>query len=127
MARKAGYIKNDDRKEVIVVVDKELTKAETVIVKNLINIGYEVIQAKYEDVYPAEKIFTKENIEAFLATKDKEVIKKFDDEKNAPAFNKDGSPKLNKKGEQRVRGFVGALRWFRAEYEEEFKTFIEKK
>ena len=129
MPRKEAVIVNHEKKEIKIVMDIEMSKKDLVKVKNCEALGYTVISTDSKTVYTSkEKIFTEENIKAFLKTKGKEAEKMFDEEKARIAIDKKtDTPKLNKKGEPKTRGFVGALKWFRAKYEDEFREFIKEK
>lgn len=105
MARSPKY-EIDNKKKVVKADIAKLNEKEIKKVKNYIALGYSL-----EEVEPV-KIFTKENILAFI--KDNKIdfdLKALMNEKNE---------KGNKKG------FVYALKVFRNQYEEEFKKYMAK-
>lgn len=127
MARKT-YCIIDDAQQTITFVPARITKAEAAEVKGLIAIGYKAIRVAAEELYPSKAIFTKENVLAFLKEKGKEAEAAFNAEAEAIAIDKDTkAAKTHKNGKPRKKGYVGALKKFRAEYEEEFLKWLEAK
>lgn len=119
MARKEYCIINDDKQTVTFVADKISTK-EAAVVKGLIAIGYAAIRVEAEELYPSEETYKKEKVLAFLEKKGEEAKAKFEAIMQEPAKDKDGRIKVCKNGKPRKKGYVGALRWFKDEYKEEY-------
>ena len=128
MATKKSYCIIDDTKQTITFVADKLTKKEQETVKGLIGIGYTVIRKTAEEMYPATKLYTKENVEKFLKTKDKEIQSKFKAIQEEPAIDKEtGAVKTYKKGKPRKKGYVAAVKWFKETYIDEFIVFMNEK
>lgn len=126
MAKK-NYCIIDDKKQIITFVADKLTKKEQETIKNLIAIGYKTNRTTAEDLYPENKVYTKENVAKFLKTKGTNVEKKFKAIQDEFAIDKTtGSIKTYKNGKPRKKGYIAALKWFQEEYKEEFLKFIEK-
>ena len=124
MAKKT-YCIIDNTKQTITFVADKLTKKEQETIKGLIAIGYTPNRTTAEELYPSENKFSKENVEKFLKEKGKEAEAAFKAEAEAVAVDKKtGAVKTYKNGKPRKKGYVGALKKFRAEYEEEFLKFI---
>lgn len=124
MAKK-NYCIIDDTKQTITFVADKLTKKEQETIKGLIAIGYKVNRTTAEELYPSKNIYSKENVYKFLKSKGKEAEEAFKAEAEAVAIDKEtGAAKTYKNGKPRKKGYVGALKKFRAEYEEEFLKFI---
>lgn len=124
MARKS-YLQVVDSEQVVKFVADKLTKAEAAEVKGLIAIGYKPVRTTAEAMYPKEKRFGKEQVEAYLKELGADELKKFKDMQNEIAVDKNGAAKTTKNGKPRKKGYVGALKKFRAEYEEEFLKWLE--
>ena len=128
MATKKSYCIIDDTKQTITFVADKLTKKEQETIKGLIGIGYKVNRTTAEEMYPATKLYTKENVEKFLKTKDKEVQSKFKAIQEEPATDKEtGAIKTYKNGKPRKKGYVAAVKWFKETYKEEFIDFMKEK
>lgn len=124
MAKK-NYCIIDDTKQTITFVADKLTKKEQETIKGLIAIGYKANRTTAEELYPSKNIYSKENVYKFLKSKGKEAEEAFKAEAEAVAIDKEtGAAKTYKNGKPRKKGYVGALKKFRAEYEEEFLKFI---
>lgn len=124
MAKK-NYCIIDDTKQTITFVADKLTKKEQETIKGLIAIGYNVNRTTAEELYPSKNIYSKENVYKFLKSKGKEAEEAFKAEAEAVAIDKEtGAAKTYKNGKPRKKGYVGALKKFRSEYEEEFLKFI---
>ena len=127
MAKKT-YCIIDDTKQTITFVADKLTKKEQETIKGLIAIGYTPNRTTAEELYPSEAIYTKENVYAFLKEKGKEAEAAFKAEAEAVAVDKKTkAAKTYKNGKPRKKGYVGALKKFRVEYEEEFLKWLEAK
>lgn len=126
MARKV-YLQINDAANTVTFVAEKLTKSEAAQVKGCIACGYEPIRTTAEKMYPTEKKFGKNDVEAFLATKDAKIKKQFDKIADTVATDKNGIPKTSKNGKARKKGYVGALKWFREQYEEEYLKWFEEK
>ena len=126
MAKK-NYCIIDDTKQTITFVADKLTKKEQETIKGLIAIGYKANRTTAEELYPAEKIYTKENVAKFLKSKGAEVEKKFKAIQEEPAIDKaTGAAKTYKNGKPRKKGYVASLKWFKEEYKEEYLEWLEK-
>ena len=127
MARK-NYCIIDDTNQTITFVADKLTKKEQETIKGLIAIGYKANRTTAEELYPTEKIYTKENVAKFLKSKGADVEKKFKAIQEEPAIDKDtGAAKTYKNGNPRKKGYIAALKWFKEEYKEEFLKWLEAK
>ena len=127
MTRK-NYCIIDDTKQTITFVADKLTKKEQETIKALIAIGYKANRTTAEELYPTEKIYTKENVAKFLKSKGTDVEKKFNAIQEEPAIDKaTGATKTYKNGNPRKKGYVAALKWFKEEYKEEFLKWLEAK
>lgn len=123
--KRRSYCTIDDTTHTITFVASKLTKKEQEQVKGLIAVGYIPIRKTAEDFYPER--FSKENVEKFLKTKGEQAEKAFNAEKESKCIDKEtGAPKLYKNGKARKKGYVGALKKFRDEYEEEFLKWLEE-
>lgn len=128
MATKKNYCIIDDNKQTITFVADKLTKKEQETIKGLIAIGYKANRTTAEELYPATKLYTKENVEKFLKTKDKETQNKFKEIQEEPATDKEtGAVKTYKNGKPRKKGYVAAVKWFKETYKEEFIEFMKEK
>ena len=127
--RKAFFVDKNNKK--IYILDKhELTKTEEIKVKNLTgNDNYEIVwmEKSIEVTEKKDKYYKKEYIKEFLNTKGKDCYKTFLEEEQKDAVDKNGITKFYKNGKARKRGFVGALKWFKKNYEDEYKIFMENK
>ena len=106
MARAPKYVV-DNKKKVVKADVSKLNEKDIKKVKNYLALGYTLEEIE------VKKIYTKENILAFV--KDNKInfdLKSLMEEKNE---------KGNKKG------FVYALKQFRAEYDDSFKEYMSKK
>lgn len=104
MARNPKYVV-DNKKKIVKADVAKLTDKEVKVLSKYIALGYVL-----EDT-PAVKIYTKENIKKFLK------------EKKIEGFDFDAlSKEKNDKG--KAKGFVYALKKFRAEYDDDFKKFM---
>lgn len=127
MAARKSYCIVDDTKQTVTFVAEKLTKKEQATVKGLIAIGYDPIRKSAEELYPAKNIYTKENVEKFLAAKGKEAKAQFDKIKDEPAVDKEtGAVKTYANGKPRKKGYVAALKWFKDTYKDEFLASLEK-
>lgn len=126
--KRKSYCIIDDDAQTITFVANKLTKKEQETIKSLIAIGYKAIRTTADEMYaPKEKIYTKENVENFLKTVDEEAVAEFERIKEEPAIDKETNVvKKYKNGEIRKKGYMGALRWFRATYEQEFLKSLGK-
>lgn len=126
--KRKSYCIIDDDAQTITFVANKLTKKEQETIKSLIAIGYKAIRTTADEMYaPKEKIYTKENVENFLKTISEEAVAEFERIKEEPAIDKETNVvKKYKNGEIRKKGYMGALRWFRATYEQEFLKSLGK-
>lgn len=126
--KRKSYCIIDDDAQTITFVANKLTKKEQETIKSLIAIGYKAIRTTADEMYaPKEKIYTKENVENFLKTVSEEAVAEFERIKEEPAIDKETNVvKKYKNGEIRKKGYMGALRWFRATYEQEFLKSLGK-
>lgn len=125
MAKKSYCIIDDKKQTVTFVVDK-LTKKEAENLKILNAIGYDLVRTTAEELYPSKNLYTKENVEKFLKTKDKDIQKKFKEKQEEIATDENGVVKRFKNGNPRKKGYINGLKWFKEEFKEEFLEFIEK-
>ena len=126
MAKK-NYCIIDDTKQTITFVADKLTKKEQETIKGLIAIGYKANRTTAEELYPAEKIYTKENVAKFLKSKGADVEKKFKAIQEEPAIDKaTGAAKTYKNGKPRKKGYVASLKRSKEEYTEEYLERLEK-
>ena len=123
MATKKSYCIIDDTKQTITFVADKLTKKEQETIKGLIAVGYKVNRTTVDKLYPA--VYTKENVEKFLETKEKNVKEQFNKIQEELVKDKEtGALILTKHGKTRKKGYVAALKWFKDTYKEEFLKFM---
>lgn len=126
--KRRSYCIIDDDAQTITFVANKLTKKEQETIKSLIAIGYKAIRTTADEMYaPKEKIYTEENVKNFLKTVSEEAVAEFERIKEEPAIDKKTNVvKKYKNGDVRKKGYMGALRWFRATYEQEFLKSLGK-
>lgn len=125
--QKKSYCIIDDKKQLITFVADKITKKEQATIKNLVGIGYQVKRVALDELYPTEKLYSKENVMNFLKEQGKEAETEFKNIMDEPVIDKlTGNIKTFKNGKQRTKGYIGVLRWFRKNYDKEFKKYMAK-
>lgn len=106
----ANYVV-DNKKQIIIVDMDRITEKQLKQAKKYIALGYELKVMEKEKTEPK---YTKKNIEAFLKEKGSAEDKKIFKDKQEEIKVSTGKKK----------GFINALKWFKAEKEEEFEAWL---
>lgn len=123
---KRSYCIIDDENLTVTFVPEKMTKKDIETTKVLIELGYKAKRTTVNEMYPKKDLFTKENVYAFLESKGKDELEKFKEKEKEIAKDENGVAKTHPNGNPRYIGYIGALKEFRKEYEEEFKKYITK-
>lgn len=121
---KRSYCIIDDENLTVTFVPEKMTKKDIETTKVLIELGYKAKRTTVNEMYPKKDLFTKENVYAFLESKGKNELEHFKEKENEIAKDENGVVKTYSNGNPRKIGFIGALKEFRKEYEEEFKSYM---
>lgn len=121
---KRSYCIIDDENLTVTFVPEKMTKKDIETTKVLIELGYKAKRTTVNEMYPKKDLFTKENVYAFLESKGKNELEHFKEKENEIAKDGNGVVKTYSNGNPRKIGFIGALKEFRKEYEEEFKAYM---